>query len=66
MAEFKVNIKNIRMQKKLTQKQMAELIGITERHYQNYEAGTQEPSLITFKKIIEIFNVSADYLLGLK
>ncbi|MDR2558387.1 MAG: helix-turn-helix domain-containing protein [Oscillospiraceae bacterium] len=65
MTEFKTRIKNIRIQKELTQKQMAELIGTTERHYQHYEAGTREPNLTTFKRIAETINVSADYLLGI-
>ncbi|MCL2697228.1 MAG: helix-turn-helix domain-containing protein [Oscillospiraceae bacterium] len=66
MTGFNTKIKNIRIQKKLTQKQLAELIGIAERHYQNYEYGTREPNLATFKRIAETINVSADYLLGLK
>jgi len=47
MAEFKVNIKNIRIQKKLTQVQMAELLDVSYRAYQHYEGGTREPNIKT-------------------
>jgi transcriptional regulator with XRE-family HTH domain len=65
MTEFKINIKIIRTQKKLTQIQMAKLLGISSvRHYQHYEAGTKEPNITTLKRIAEILDVSTDYLLG--
>ena len=64
MTKFSARIKQIRMDKKLTQKQMAALLSTTERNYQYYEAGTREPSLETFIKIADTLNVSTDYLLG--
>jgi len=66
MADFKTNIKKIRIQRKLTQKQMAELIGVAERHYQYYEAGAKEPNMTTLKRVVEVLGVSADYLIGIK
>lgn len=64
MTQFSAIIKQIRKSKKLTQKQMAELLGTTERNYQYYESGSREPTLETFVEISDILNVSADYLLG--
>lgn len=49
---------------KLTQKQMAEKLGITQPSYIRYENGTSEPKLETLVKIADIFDVSVDYLLG--
>lgn len=64
MTQFAARIKEIRKLKKLTQKQMAELLGTTERNYQYYEAGEREPNLESFFDMVEILDVSADYLLG--
>jgi len=43
---------------------MSEIIGITERYYQNYESGTSEPNMTMLKKIADYFDVSLDYLVG--
>ena len=64
MTQFAARIKEIRKLKKLTQKQMAELLGTTERNYQYYESGTREPNLETFVAISDILDVSLDYLCG--
>lgn len=64
MTQFSARIKEIRKERKLTQKQMAELLGTTERNYQYYESGTREPNLETFASISDILGVSTDYLLG--
>jgi DNA-binding XRE family transcriptional regulator len=65
MAEFRENIKRIRIKRKLTQVQMTELLGISSvRHYQHYEAGTKEPNITTLKRIATILKVSTDELIG--
>ena len=64
MTQFSARIKSIRKERKLTQKQMAELLSTTERNYQYYEAGTREPSLETFVEIADALQVSTDYLVG--
>lgn len=38
---------------------------ITERTYQNYEAGRQEPKLSILMRIALTYKVSVDYLVGL-
>ena len=38
---------------------------ITERTYQNYEAGRREPKLSILMRIALTYNVSVDYLVGL-
>ena len=57
-------LKQIRKSKKITQKQMAALIFVSERTYQNYELGVTEPSLSTLLKMAEVLTTSVDYLLG--
>lgn len=64
MTQFSARIKEIRKKRKLTQKQMAELLRTTERNYQYYESGAREPNLETFVEISDILNVSTDYLIG--
>ncbi len=49
-----------------TQREVAQMLGITQPSYIRYENGTSEPSLETLVKIADIFDVSADYLLGRK
>ncbi len=47
-----------------TQKQMAELIGITPRSYQRYESGEREPNIDTLVQIADFFKISLDNLIG--
>jgi len=63
MPTFADRLKELRISQKLTQKQMAENLGITERNYQRYEA-TSNPSVKTLIKIADYFDVTIDYLLG--
>ena len=44
---------------------MAELLGISSVRLSNYEVGKREPDLSLLKRIVETYNVSADWLLGL-
>lgn len=65
MSKFSERLKEIRKTNKLTQKQVAQGTGMSENHYQFYEYGKIEPTIGTFEKFCNYFNVSADYLLGL-
>lgn len=61
---FPERLKEIRNNKGLTQKQVAELIGITARNYQYYEAGGKEPTLSNLMALADALEVSMDYLAG--
>ena len=63
MANFGERIKGLRNKNGLTQRQMAESFGITERNYQRYEA-SDSPSHDTLMKMADFFDVTTDYLLG--
>lgn len=41
------------------------VLGLTRNAYSHYENGRRLPSLTVFLKICTLFNVSADYLLGI-
>ena len=64
MSDFKDKLRRLRSERNLTQKQLAVDLGITERNYQHYEAGTKKPSFDGLIKLADLFNVPADYLLG--
>ena len=54
----------LRMEKNLTQKQVAEGIEIAEQAYQRYEYGRTIPSAIVLIALADYFDVSLDYLVG--
>lgn len=63
MADFAARLKELRLSKNKTQKQMAELFAITEKQYQRYEYGKSFPRLEDAIKLADYFGVSIDYLL---
>lgn len=54
-----LNIKNIRKQKGLTQRELAELIGMTASTITKYENDQLEPSIETIGKIASVLKVSS-------
>ena len=64
--EIAEKLKRLRCKMNLTQKEVAEILGITRTVYANYEQGFREPDLLTLWKIADFFDVSVDYLLGRK
>ena len=64
--EFNEKIKNLRKEKGLKQKDIAKILGVSETCYAGYEQGYREPDFKTLKKLVIIFDISADYLLGLE
>ena len=58
-------IKELRIENGLTLKQLAALLNVTIRTIQRYEDNSREPSVDCIKQLCRIFDVSADYLLGL-
>ncbi|MCL2569491.1 MAG: helix-turn-helix domain-containing protein [Oscillospiraceae bacterium] len=63
MASFSDRVKELRKTRNMTQRQMADALGITERSYQRYEA-ENNPNNETLIKLADFFEVSTDYLLG--
>jgi len=66
-VSFGQNLKNLRCAKlpPLTQTDLANAIGVTQRKISFLETGASEPSLRDIVAICRYFSVSADYLLGL-
>lgn len=63
---FKDRLKELRTDKKLKQKEIAESLGISTTCYAGYEQGYREPDLKTLIALCKFFDTSADYLLGLE
>ena len=57
-------LKNLRIKNGVTQKAIAEGIGVTSVSVQRFEYGTAKPKLDTVIKLADFVNVSTDYLLG--
>ena len=64
---FSERIKKLRCEKipMITQRDLANALGITQRKVSFMETGTTEPSLGDIVALCTFFGVSADYLLGL-
>lgn len=58
-------LKSLRIEKKLTQKQVADRIGLAISAVSSYESGSRYPSYDVLVKLARMFHVSTDYLLGI-
>ena len=59
-----MRLKELRTQRHMLQKDVAQRLGIDRTTYAKYESGASEPNHETLLKLSELFDVSADYLLG--
>ena len=57
-------LRTLRLNRNLTQKQIADRIGLAISAISSYESGMRYPSYETLIKLARIFHVSTDYLLG--
>lgn len=58
-------LKSLRLEKKLTQKQVADRIGLAISAVSSYESGNRYPSYDVLVQLARIFHVTTDYLLGM-
>ena len=59
-------IRDVREDNDLSQQQVADLLDITRQQYQLYESGKREMPMHLFIVLAKHYNVSLDYLAGLK
>ena len=64
MATFSERLKLLRKEKGVTQKAVADAIGVTERGIRRYEAGDVTPGFDIIAALAEYFKVSTDYVIG--
>lgn len=66
MVDFGSRIKALRLQKKMTQAELANKLGVTKSVISAYETGLRMPSYDILIQMARIFKVSTDYLLGVE
>ena len=59
-----MRIKELRKERNLTQKEIADALKITPQVMSRYERGDHEPDIATLKRLADFFCVSIDYLVG--
>ena len=63
---YNEKIELVRNSKNITQKEIAEFLGIKQQQYARYEKGVNIMPVTYLPKICKFLNVSSDYILGLK
>ena len=66
MKEIGKRIRELRLAKNLSQTQLANLINTTQDTISLWELGKSYPSIDYIIELVKVFNVSSDYLLGIK
>ena len=56
------NIRRIRLERNLTQKQLGELLGTSEAYIRAYESGRRNPKPATLQKIADVLGVNSEVL----
>ena len=64
MNKFKDRLKEIRLEKEMTRKQLADVLFVSERLISYWENGKRECNFDTLIRLADIFNITIDYLLG--
>lgn len=59
-------LKTLREAKRLTQRELGDMVGVSDSAVGQWENDRREPSVIILVKLAQIFGVSVDYLLGRK
>ena len=59
-------IKDLRIDHDMGKKELANKLGISERTLTRYESGISEPTISVLIKLSLLFNVSIDYIAGIK
>lgn len=62
---MKDRLRELRLERNLSQRQVADYLGISTRAYSHYEIGDREPSIQILIKLCALFEVTSDYLIGL-
>ncbi len=64
MSEFKTIFRNLREEKKLSRKELSELINASQDQIYNWETGRGEPETAMLPRIASFFGVSLEFLFG--
>ena len=64
MIKFHERLKELRLQRKATQWDIANVLGVTDRAFRFYETGGREPTIAGLIALADYFGVTVDYLIG--
>ena len=64
--DFGMTLKQLRKARGLSQRQLAEMVYVTDSMISKYEANVSSPTLETVERMALVFNVSMDYLCGME
>jgi len=64
MPTFGERLKQLRKEKNMTQKELAEYLRMHTNAYQNYEYDKRDMSIKSLTALADFFDVSIDYLIG--
>lgn len=62
--EFKFRLKELRLEKNVSQIEIAKLLNMSKMAISHWENGNSEPSIEQLKILARYFDVSVDYLIG--
>ena len=65
MKHYNDRMRDLREAKKLTQKQISDVLGIRQQVYSKYELGVRSLPLEHLIKLCKYYGASADWILGL-
>ncbi len=65
MKHYNDRMRDLREERKLTQKQISDVLGIRQQVYSKYELGVRSLPLEHLIKLCKYYGASADWILGL-
>ena len=66
MEKYCKNMIDLRTDRDKTQKEIAQILNTSQQYYSEYERGIRELPIRHLLTLCKYYNVSADYMLGLK
>jgi len=63
-TKFPEKLMELRKEKNMTRQELADTLGISRASLEYYEKGQRTPDINMLYRLSEVFNISADYLLG--
>ena len=66
MVDFRTNIKKLRQERHMTQGDLARRVGVSKAMVSAYETEIRYPSYDVLIKMVSVFGVTIDFLLGLE
>ncbi len=62
--DFKIRLKELRLEKNVSQLEVAKMLNMSKMAVSHWEKGNSEPSIEQLKILAAYFDVSIDYLVG--